>query len=117
MDKKYYEVVTTLNKAVVELQTKTKEQFCPKNKTCGFLVIPKNKSSLLDLENEYGFSVRKYISGAWPLLAIVEPNELRVVYKDGHFCEGDLDENTCMLIDCKGYGNDNYPESFVTFEL
>ena len=107
-----------LNANVAKLMEKGKGSFCPKEKTPGYIVVPKDKEYLLELKNKYGFSVRNYCFVAWPKMTITNPNDIDVRFAAGGWKKERLPEDTWAIIDCHRYGDPNFGEdSFVLFRV
>lgn len=101
----YKYLVTALNTHVAGLMEKSKGRFCPKKNTPGYLVVPKDKEWLLELANEYEFSLRRFCQGVWPNMQIINPSQIDIVFKDGEWKEEHLPDDTWAIIDRMGYGD------------
>ncbi|MBR2680110.1 MAG: hypothetical protein IKE23_05060, partial [Exiguobacterium sp.] len=68
--KNFYEIVTDLNTAVAELQKQCAGNFIP-SKHAFKIGIALGCDQFLNQVNQYGISVRKYISDTWPKSELV----------------------------------------------
>ena len=110
-------LTTLLMEKVALLQKKSNGRFGPKEKTQGYIVIPKCYEWVFDLKNRYGLSLRIFCFREWNM-AITNPEDIDIVFKDGEWKDEHLPDNTWAIIDCEGYGDPSAGEdSFVTFEI
>ena len=114
----FYKVVIKLCVAINKLQVASRGMFCPKEGSIGYLVVPKSKEYLLNVKNEYGFSIRSFCKGCWPNMHIVPPSEIDLVYENGEWVSNYFADDTWAIIDRVRYGTVTHGEdSFVTFKV